>query len=261
MEAMSDLQKFDLGPLRVYVVPTLFDNYSYLLEFEGGLAVVDPPDAERILEVCEALRLKPTHILNTHAHEDHTAGNAALRQATGCRVLGPGGVPIPEVDETFTDGDVLPLGPAQCRVMATPGHTRADHSLLFEGAVFTGDTLFVSGCGRLFECDAPTMWKSLMRLRELPDDTLVFCGHEYAEENLDFALSLLPDDPALRARREEVRALRAEGQPAVPSKIGTEKAANLFMRADDPAIRAAIGHEVADAAAVFGDLRARRNLF
>ena len=258
---MSNLPCIEVGPLRVHVVPTLFDNYSYLLEFDGGVAVVDPPDAERIMEVCEALRLKPTLILNTHAHDDHTAGNIALKKATGCRVIGPRGAPIPAVDETFSDGDVRSLGSAQYRVLATPGHTRADHSLLFEGAVFTGDTLFVSGCGRLFECDAATMWQSLTRLLELPDDTLVFCGHEYAEENIEFALTILPDDPALRARRDEVHALRAEGRPTVPSTIGTEKTANLFLRADDSAVRAAIGREDAEAAAVFADLRARRNLF
>lgn len=258
---MTDLQRFELGPLRVHVVPTLFDNYSYLLEFDGGAAVVDPPDAERILEVCDALHLRLTHILNTHAHDDHTAGNTALKKATGCNVLAPAGARVPAVDQTFGDGDALSLGPVTLRVLATPGHTRADHSLLAEGAVFTGDTLFVSGCGRLFECDADTMWKSLSRLVALPDDTLVFCGHEYAEENLDFALTILPQDAVLQARRREVGALRAEGRPAVPSSVGTEKRANLFLRADGAAVRTALGLEAAPAAAVFAELRARRNVF
>ncbi|HVS15986.1 MAG TPA: hydroxyacylglutathione hydrolase [Thermoanaerobaculia bacterium] len=251
--------------LEIEVVPVLSDNYSYLLhEPESGItAVVDPPVAAPVLERLERSGRTLAWILTTHHHGDHTAGNLELKEATGCRVAGPAleRDAIPGIDLALSEGEVVELGAESATVLETPGHTRGHISYWFSGAgaLFCADTLFALGCGRLFEGTAEQMWVSLSKLAALPDDARVYCGHEYTLSNARFALTVDPDNPALRARAAEVERLRAAGKPTVPSTLGLERATNPFLRAADPAIRARLGLEDASDAEVFAEIRRRKD--
>jgi hydroxyacylglutathione hydrolase len=223
--------------LTVVQLPVLTDNYIYLLHDEatGTTGVVDPAEAAPVLDELARRGWQLGWILNTHHHGDHVGGNAALVAATGCRVVGPRAdqARIPHIQTQVGDGDVFDLGAARARVFDTPGHTRGHIVYWFEqdAALFVGDTLFALGCGRLFEGSPEQMWASLAKLAVLPPETRVYCAHEYTESNLRFALSVAPDDPALLARGERVRARRAENLPTVPSTLGEELATNPFLRA------------------------------
>lgn len=253
--------------LTVEIVPLLADNYGYLLTdpAAGTVGFVDPAEAAPVLE-----RLRPRGgrldwILLTHHHGDHVAGVGELVAATGARVAGAAADAhrLPPLDRALADGDRFELGRAAARVLATPGHTRGHISYLFEasGDLFCADTLFVLGCGRLLEGDAATLWDSLQKLAALPEATRVWCGHEYTQANARFALSVDPDNPALRARSAEIDRLRAEGRPTVPSTIGQERASNPFLRPSDPAIRHRLGLERASDAEVFAALRRAKDVF
>jgi hydroxyacylglutathione hydrolase len=204
-------------------------------EATGTTGVVDPAEAAPVLDELARRGWQLGWILNTHHHGDHVGGNAALVAATGCRVVGPRAdqARIPHIQTQVGDGDVFDLGAARARVFDTPGHTRGHIVYWFEqdAALFVGDTLFALGCGRLFEGSPEQMWASLAKLAVLPPETRVYCAHEYTESNLRFALSVAPDDPALLARGERVRARRAENLPTVPSTLGEELATNPFLRA------------------------------
>ncbi len=230
--------------LAVRQFPCLADNYGFLVRDEatGAVACVDTPDADAVLADLRAAGWSLDLILNTHWHPDHAGGNAAIKAATGATIIGPAEVGrIAPLDCIVGDGDVVDLGDSRFEVIDTGGHTlghiayfdRADH------VAFVGDTLFALGCGRLFEGTAVQMWASLSRLAALPDDTRVYCAHEYTAANARFALSV-DHDPNLAARAEAVFAARARGEPTVPTSIGLEKATNPFLRARDAADFAAL---------------------
>lgn len=250
----------------VHVFPCLKDNYGLLLHDpeSGETATIDTPEAARILAEAEAKGWRITQVWNTHWHPDHAGGNAEIVAATGARVIGPKEVeraaPLP--DRVLIDGDVVKLGSITARIIETPGHTLghivyhiADHRL-----VFVGDTLFALGCGRLFEGTAAQMWASLGKLRDLPDETVVYCAHEYTASNAAFALSVDAENADLIAYADEVTAKRARGIPTVPTTIGKEKRANPFLRADDPKLQAFVGHS-GDTVATFAEVRERKNRF
>ena len=224
--------------------PCLSDNYGFLARDEatGQVACIDTPDAAVILRELDNLGWSLTLILNTHWHPDHAGGNAEIKAATGAQVIGPAEVEkISPVDRKVTHGDVVELGETRLSVINTGGHTLG-HITYFDSAdqiAFVGDTLFSLGCGRLFEGTAEQMWASLSRLAALPDETAVYCAHEYTASNARFALTL-DDAPALKARADEVFAARERGEPTVPTTIAREKATNPFLRAGDAARFAAV---------------------
>ena len=224
--------------------PCLSDNYGFLARDEatGKVACVDTPDAAAILRELETLGWSLSLILNTHWHPDHAGGNAEIKAATGAQVIGPAEVEkISPVDRKVTDGDVVELGETRFSVIDTGGHTLG-HITYFDAAdqiAFVGDTLFSLGCGRVFEGTPEQMWASLSRLAALPDETAVYCAHEYTASNARFALTV-EDAPALKARAEEVFAARERGEPTVPTTIAREKATNPFLRAGDAARFAAV---------------------
>lgn len=254
-----------MAKLEIEMIPALSDNYVYLAHEpdSGETAVVDPAEAGPVLEAAKARGWRISHILNTHHHADHTAGNLEVREATGAPIVGPSydAERIPGITQELSEGDTYKVGAAELKVFFTPGHTRGHISLWFHNAevLFSGDTLFSLGCGRLFEGSAEDMWTSLKKLRDLPEATRVYCGHEYTETNARCALTCDPDNAALKARAEEVFSLRKEGKPTIPSTLGVERATNPFLRADDPAVAKAVGLEGADPVEVFAALRERRN--
>lgn len=256
-----------MSALDIRLLPALSDNYVFLLRDTetGTVGVVDPAEDEAVQMELERLGWRLNVILNTHHHADHTAGNAALKRAYGATVIGPRADRdrIPELDTAVGDGDRFRFGALEVDVFDVPGHTSGHIAFHIPAAhaLFCGDTLFSLGCGRLFEGTPAQMWDSLSRLRALPDDTLVHCGHEYTAGNARYALSIDPDNATLQARAREVEALRREGKPTIPSRLGTEKAANPFLRADDPGLAAAMGFPVDDPAAVLAEIRRRKDHF
>jgi hydroxyacylglutathione hydrolase len=243
------------------------DNYGVLVrdEASGETAAIDAPDAEAIRQHLAARGWKLDFIFVTHHHGDHVAGNLALKQETGCTIIGPAkeAGAIPGIDRTVVEGDEVKLGAYSFEVIETPGHT-AGHIAYWckeEGIVFVGDTLFSLGCGRLFEGSPATMWQSLAKLAQLPRETEVYCGHEYTEANARFALTIEPNNLDLEARAEEVRRLREKGAMTLPTTIGQELATNPFLRADRRRVKAAVGLPEAPAAEVFAEIRRRKDAF
>ena len=236
-----------MTPIEIHMFPCLRDNYGFLLHdtAAGVTAAVDTPEVEPILGALRDKGWQLTHILNTHHHNDHAGGNLAIKAATGCRIVGPraDAARIPGIDVEVGEGDEFLLGEHPVRVHDTPGHTRGHivYHLTGDGVAFVGDTLFAMGCGRLFEGTAQQMWSSLQKLMRWPDDTRVYCAHEYTQANARFALSVEPGNAALARRAREVDAMRAARKPTVPTTIGIEKATNPFLRPASGEIRAAVG--------------------
>ena len=253
--------------MQIALVPLLTDNYGYLLHepTSGETGIVDPSEAAPVLAAARERGWRLTHILNTHHHHDHTGGNLDLKQATGAAIVGPAPdwARIPGIDIALEEGETFRLGGAAAEILFIPGHTRGHIAFHFGGekAVFCGDTLFSLGCGRMFEGTAPMMWASLDKLRHLPPETRIYCGHEYTAANARFAVSIDPDNEALRRREGAVAALRGRGEPTIPSTMGEECAANPFLRADDPGLAAAIGLPDAPPSEVFGEIRRRKDNF
>jgi len=249
--------------LTVHQFPCLSDNYGFLIRDEatGKTATVDTPDAAAILAELKTLGWGLDLILNTHWHADHAGGNAEIKAATGCTIVGPGEVTrIAPLDRQVKDGDVVELGQTTFKVLETGGHTLG-HVSYFDAAdhvAFVGDTMFALGCGRLFEGTAEQMWTSLQALAALPDDTRVYCAHEYTASNARFALSV-DDGPALKARAAEIFAARERGEPTVPTTIALEKATNPFLRA--PILAARVGKAGAPDHEAFGAVRAAKDSF
>src|SRR6201991_4069313 len=245
--------------------PCLNDNFGYLIHdpVTGATASIDAPEAGPIIKALEREGWTLTDILITHHHGDHVGGVAELKQKYGCRVVAPHdkSAKIANVDLRAANADVVKVGSLLGRVVETPGHTLDHISYVFdnEKTVFAADTLFSIGCGRVFEGTYPMMWDSLLKLRALPNDFKLYCGHEYTASNVKFALTIDPDNAALQARAAEVAKLRAENKPTIPSLLGEEKKANVFLRADDPAVAQKLHMKGASAADVFGELRERKN--
>lgn len=243
----------------------LNDNFGYLIHDveTKATASIDAPEAGPIIKALERKGWQLTDILITHHHGDHVGGVAELKQKYNCRVVAPHDktTKIADVDLRVANADVVKVGTLLGRVLETPGHTLDHISYVFdtEKALFAADTLFSIGCGRVFEGTYPMMWDSLLKLRALPDDFKLYCGHEYTASNVKFALTVDPDNAALQARAAEVTRLRAENKPTIPSLLGDEKRANVFLRADEPSVAARLHMKGADAAAVFGELRERKN--
>lgn len=245
-------------PISIHQFACLSDNYGYLVRdnASGRTATIDTPDAGAILHALADTGWSLDLILNTHWHADHAGGNAELKAKTGCEIIGPQEVTrIAPLDRAVDDGDEVRLGETVFQVMNTGGHTLG-HISYYDAAdrvAFVGDTLFALGCGRLFEGTAGQMWTSLSRLAALPDDTTVYCAHEYTASNARFALSV-DTDPAVKARADAVFAAREKDAWTVPTTIGAEKATNPFLRA--PLLRP----DLAPAEA-FGVIRAAKDSF
>jgi hydroxyacylglutathione hydrolase len=243
----------------------LTDNFGYLVHDTAtkATASIDAPEAAAIIRALEREGWQLTDILITHHHHDHVGGVAELKQKYGCRVVAPHdkSTKIANVDQRVGNSDIVKVGNLLARVLETPGHTLDHISYVFdtEKALFAADTLFSIGCGRVFEGDYPMMWDSLLKLRALPDDFNLYCGHEYTASNVKFALTVEPDNAALQARAAEVTRLRADNKPTIPVSLGEEKKANVFLRADDPIVAAKLHMKGAAAADVFGELRERKN--
>jgi hydroxyacylglutathione hydrolase len=245
----------------------LKDNFGVLVHdpASGATAAIDAPEAAPIDAALTASGWKLTDILITHHHYDHTDGIRELKQRHGARVVAPRdeAAKIPAVDEAVGGGDMVTVGTLPAQVIATPGHTLGQINYYFPTAklLFAGDTLFSIGCGRVIEGTPDMMWQTLLKLRDLPDDTSLYCGHEYTDANIRFALTIEPDNPALQVRAAEVKLQLAAGQPTIPSLMGEEKRANVFLRADDPAVAAAVGLAGKPAVQVFAEVRKRKNNF
>jgi len=244
----------------VIVIPALGDNFSYLFRYGRDKALaVDPADASLVLDEIKKNNLELTAALATHHHADHTAGLRQLEKKTNCSVIIGG--------RSLADGQVLDFDTCRVGIITTPGHT-ADLACFYiepsgntDGIVFTGDTLFIAGCGRPIECAAPTMWNSLQKLAALPDETLVYPGHNYTEENYEFALTIEPGNETVQKLLVDIREKNRQGELTVPSTIGREKQANVFLRSNTPEIKTAINMPDASDAEVFAELRRRKNIF
>ncbi len=254
-------------PAEIRLFRCLSDNYGVLIHDpdSGATAAIDAPEAAPVQAALNASNWKLTDILVTHHHADHTDGIKALKEKYKCRVVAPAAeaTKIPAVDETVREGDKVKVGTLSANVIETPGHTLGHIAYWFhaEKIAFVGDTLFSIGCGRVIEGTPEQMWRSLVKLRDLPDDTKFYCGHEYTAANIKFALTIEPNNKALVARDSQAKQQISRSEATIPVTIGEEKAANPFLRADLPDLAAAIGMAGKPAAAVFAEIRARKNKF
>jgi hydroxyacylglutathione hydrolase len=256
-----------MATLDVHRIPARSDNYLWLVRepASGAVAIVDPADAQPVIDKCEELGLSLTHILNTHHHGDHTGGNLELKEKYGCIVVGSVAdqARIPGIDIAVGDGDTYDLGEETAQVFDVTGHTLGHIMYWFADskALFCGDTLFAMGCGRLSEGTADQMWTALSKFSALPDDTSVYCAHEYTQTNARFALTIEPDNAALQERAALVDRMRADDIATVPSLLGDERATNPFLRAAEPELMAAIGMSGAAPVDVFAETRKGKDNF
>jgi hydroxyacylglutathione hydrolase len=256
------MKQFEVIPLRA-----LADNYVWTIRDATHAAVVDPGDARPVIEYLEREKLELAAILNTHHHADHVGGNRGLLARWKAPVFGPRDERVAEVTHRLKEGDrfTLPHFGIEFGVMDIPAHTRSHIAFHGAGMVFSGDTLFAAGCGRLFEGTPAQMHDALTRLMRLPDDTRVYCGHEYTVSNVRFARAVEPDNAALRELEGRAKQLREKDLPTLPSTIAQEKATNPFVRVREPAVVAAAskraGRALADPVAVLGEVREWKNSF
>jgi hydroxyacylglutathione hydrolase len=250
----------------IHQFPCLNDNYGYLVHepVSGDTAAIDTPDAERYLAEAAARGWTITQIWNTHWHQDHAGGNLRLKEVTGCRITGPAGEAgkIPGIDRAVGAADRVTLGALEAEVIAVPGHTLGHIAYHFAGldTAFVGDAVFALGCGRVFEGTMPMMWESLTRIKALPPSTLLYCAHEYTASNARFAVTIEPENRALKEYVAWIEKRRADGLPTVPALLERELQTNPFLRADKLEMQVAMGH-TGDAAATFGEIRGRKDRF
>lgn len=253
--------------LEIYQFACLQDNYGYLIrdQASGDVAAIDTPEVDVINNALAEKGWSLTHIFNTHHHFDHAGGNLALKEQWNCTIVGPKAeaARIPGIDIAVGEGDEVRLGETLAHIHDTPGHTLGHIVFHFagEGVAFVGDTLFALGCGRLFEGTAEQMWQSLLKLKNWPESTTLYCAHEYTQANARFALSVDPDNEALKKRCIQIDELRADGKPTVPSRLDVELATNPFLRADQPALKLALGMDGAGDVDVFAQVRTRKDNF
>ncbi len=252
-------------PAETRLIPCLDDNYAVLIHdpATGATALVDAPEEAPVMTALADTGWTLSDILITHHHADHTQALAAIKRATGARVVGPRAEAskIAGLDETVAAGDTVTVGSMTAGVIETPGHTRGHVVFHFAGEkiLFAGDTLFVMGCGRLLEAGPEAMWPSLKKIKALPADTTVFVGHEYTASNARFAAGIEPGNAALLARLADVEARRGRGEPTVPTTLAEEFATNPFLRADEASVAEGVGMAGADPQAVFAEVRARKD--
>ena len=253
--------------LEVYQFPCLSDNYGYLIHDANNqlTATIDTPEVGPINAALAERGWKLTHILNTHHHYDHAGGNLELKEQWQCTIVGSKSdeARIPGIDIALADGESFQFGDYTADVYDVSGHTQGHVAYHFasENILFSGDALFALGCGRLFEGSPEQMWSSLQKLKAMPDATTVYCAHEYTAANAAFALSVEPENTALVSRAAEIKALRAEGKPTVPSNLGVEKATNPFLRRDSLHLQQTIGLEGSDMVSVFAETRRLKDNF
>lgn len=253
--------------LQVHMFGALSDNYCYLIHDPetGVTGVIDTPEVAPIEKALADTGWSLDYILNTHHHWDHAGGNLELKKKTGCRIVGPSADAkrIPGIDIAVGDGDRFDLGSKTAIIYDTPGHTSGHIVYHFadDAIAFTGDTLFSMGCGRLFEGTAKQMWSSLQKLLNWPDETLVYCAHEYTQSNAAFALTVEPDNEHLVQRAARVDELRRRGQPTIPSTIGLERETNPFLRPMSAGLQATLGMSGASLVDVFAETRRRKDNF
>jgi hydroxyacylglutathione hydrolase len=253
--------------LTIIQIPVLTDNYIYLIHdpVSRETAVIDPALAQPVLDALDKNGWRLTYILNTHHHWDHVGGNLELKQITACTIIASQSDRdrIPGIDIGVSEDDVISLGLHSARIISTPGHTSGHIVYHFseDNALFCGDTLFVMGCGRLFEGTPEQMWNSLQKLRGLPPSTRIYCTHEYTQTNGRFALSVDPENSQLQQKMIEVQQLRAVNKPTVPSTIEQERATNPFFRADSISVQKTLGLEHESPVRVFTELRKRKDSF
>lgn len=256
-----------MSKLEIHQIPVLNDNYLYLIKdtASDAVGIVDPAVAEPVLAKLDELGWKLTHILNTHHHMDHTGANLELKEKTGCQIIGSknDASRIPGIDVLLSEGDVFDFGTQKARIFEVSGHTMGHIAYWFEAsnALFCGDTLFALGCGRLFEGTPAQMWDSLGKFIKLPDETQVYCAHEYTESNAHFAMTIEPQNGTLRKRFDEIQDLRSQGIPTVPSTLAVEKATNPFLRPDSQDIQETLHMSGADLVSVFAEIRNRKDNF
>lgn len=253
--------------LEIVQFACLQDNYGYLIRDKATdiVATIDTPDVDAINAELAARGWTLSFILNTHHHFDHAGGNLALKEKWACEIIGPHAEAqrIPGIDQRVGTGDEILIGETRARVYDTPGHTLGHivYHVEDDNVAFVGDTIFALGCGRLFEGTPAQMWASLSQIAQWPDETQLYCAHEYTMANAKFALSVDQTNAALRERMVEIETLRAQGKPTVPTNVGRERATNPFLRAADTQLRANLDMTQADDVDVFAEIRRRKDNF
>jgi hydroxyacylglutathione hydrolase len=251
--------------LDIHQFPCLSDNYGVLIRDAASdvTAAIDAPDAKAVAAALKEKGWRLTHILTTHHHGDHTAGNLPLKAETRCTIIGPRAeaAKVPGIDRQVGQGDAFEFGSFGVRVLDTPGHTAGHitYCIPSAGVAFVGDTLFAIGCGRVIEGNAQMMWASLQKLMALPKETLVYCGHEYTQANARFALTIEPENEALQKRARQVDQLRAAGKATLPTTIGIELETNPFLRPHSAAIQKRLDMAGKPEWQIFGEMRERKN--
>ena len=254
-------------PVEIVTVPCLSDNYAYLVRDQGSgqVAVVDAPEAGPIIDALDARGWKADEVWITHHHGDHIDGVGALVEKYGARVIGhtKDRARLPDLDEEVSEGDTAALGETHARIIDVSGHTIGHIAFVLDAdnAAFTADSLMALGCGRVFEGTHSMMWDSLSKFLEMPDEMQIYSGHNYGVANGKFALSIEPDNQALKDRISAIEAANAAGEPIVPASMALERATNPFLRAVEPGVKKAVGLDGADDASVFAEVRRRKDNF
>ena len=254
-------------PVEIITVPCRSDNYAYLIrdQASGKVALVDAPSVDPIVAALEARGWGLDQIWITHHHGDHTEGVEALRARYGPQVVGHAAdsARLPVLDQALSEGETVALGDTVARVIDVSGHTIGHIAFVIDAGkmAFTGDSLMALGCGRVFEGTHAMMWASLKKFLAMPDDMQIYSGHNYGQANGRFALSIEPDNAALKARIDSIKAADATGQPIVPVNMAEERATNPFLRAIEASVKASVRLAGADDAAVFAEVRRRKDAF